>query len=109
MPKAQVLYNGIEAGILEKKTPDKYLFTYANEYFKDPDKPAISLTFPKKQQQFESTELFPFFYGLLAEGVNKDIQCRYFRIDENDDFSRLIKTAGTDTIGAVTVKELKDE
>ena len=27
------------------------------------------------------------------------------KIDEADDFTRLIKTAGEDTIGAITVKE----
>jgi len=50
-----------------------------------------------------------FFYGMLAEGINKDIQCRLLKIDEEDDFTRLIKTAGEDTIGAITVKELTEE
>ena len=36
------------------------------------------------------------------------MQCRLLKIDENDDFTRLIKTAGEDTIGAITVKELKE-
>ena len=109
MQKAQVLYNGIPAGILEKTAPDKYLFRYAREYFIDPGKPAISLTLPKTQEEFESAYLFPFFHGLLAEGINKEIQCRLLRIDENDDFTRLLKTAGTNTIGAITVKELKED
>jgi serine/threonine-protein kinase HipA len=109
MQKAQVLYNGIPAGILEKKAPDKYFFRYTREYFIDSRKPAISLTFPKTQEEFESTNLFPFFYGLLAEGINKEIQCRLLRIDEDDDFTRLLKTAGTNTIGAITVKELNED
>jgi serine/threonine-protein kinase HipA len=50
--------------------------------------------------------LFAFFQGLLAEGINKDIQCRLLKIDENDDFLRLLQTAGNDTIGAVTVKAM---
>jgi serine/threonine-protein kinase HipA len=51
--------------------------------------------------------LFPFFYGLLAEGENKDMQCRILKIDENDSFTRLLKTASEDTIGGVIVKEIK--
>jgi HipA-like protein len=61
---------------------------------------------PKTQQTWQSPVLFAFFAGLLAEGINKDIQCRLLRIDEEDDFTRLLKTAGGDTIGSITVKEI---
>jgi HipA-like protein len=50
--------------------------------------------------------MFPFFSGLLAEGLNKQIQCRMLKIDEQDDFTRLIKTATTETIGAITLKQV---
>ena len=53
-------------------------------------------------------KLFPFFYGLLSEGINKDIQCRLYKIDENDDFTRLLLTAREDTIGSITVKAEDD-
>ena len=109
MAKAGVYNNGVLAGILEKTASDHYTFTYTDEYFDNRDMYAISLTFPKTQKQYESKELFSFFYGMLAEGINKDIQCRLLKIDENDDFTRLIKTAGEDTIGAITVKELNKE
>ena len=106
MAKAGVYNNGILAGILEKLASDQYTFTYTDEYYNDRNNYAISLSFPKTQQQYKATALFPFFYGLLAEGINKDIQCRLLQIDENDDFTRLIRTAGADTIGAITVKEI---
>src|SRR5688572_15795576 len=106
MAKGQVFNNGEAAGIPEKKAPDHYVFSYIDDYFANPAKPAISLSFPKRQQVYEARALFPFFYGMLAEGINKDIQCRLLKIDEEDDFTRLIKTAGEDTIGAITVKEL---
>ena len=109
MAKAGVYNNGVLAGILEKTEDDQYRFTYNDDYFVNGDRPSISLSFPKTKKQYEATELFPFFYGLLAEGINKDIQCRLLKIDENDDFTRLIKTAGEDTIGAITVKELTNE
>jgi HipA-like protein len=67
--------------------------------------PAISLSFPKQGAAFEAAVLFPFFFGLLAEGDNKAIQCRVLRIDEEDHFTRLLKTCVTETIGGVTVRE----
>lgn len=109
MAKAGVYNNGVLAGILEKLASDQYSFTYTDEYFANSEMTAISLSFPKSAKQYNGAELFPFFYGLLAEGINKDIQCRLLKIDEEDDFTRLIKTAGEDTIGAITVKELTEE
>ena len=108
MAKAGVYNNGVLAGILEKKETGEYTFIYTDEYFINQEHFAISLSFPKTKKEYESTELFPFFYGLLTEGINKDIQCRLLKIDENDDFTRLIKTAGDDTIGAITVKEINE-
>jgi serine/threonine-protein kinase HipA len=42
----------------------------------------------------------------LSEGVNKNIQCRLLKIDENDHFGRLLLTAQDDNIGSITVKPL---
>ena len=109
MSKGAVYNNGLLAGFLEKTDATTYVFSYTDEYFGNRDLPAISLSFPKTQQTYQGKELFPFFYGLLAEGINKDIQCRLLKIDEDDDFTRLLKTAGEDTIGAITVKELTEE
>ena len=108
MAKAAVYNNGVLAGFLEKKNSSEYTFTYNNDYLQNANMPAISLSFPKREKPFESKELFAFFYGMLAEGINKDIQCRLLKIDEEDDFTRLIKTAGEDTIGAITVKEISE-
>ena len=67
------------------------------------------LELPKTNQEYHSTHLFPFFYNMLAEGVNKQLQSRLFRIDEEDAFGLLLATAKTDTIGAITVNPLMDE
>src|SRR5947208_8307668 len=106
MAKGEVYYKGTLAGILEKRGPDDYNFTYSENYYADPLLPSISLTLPKTKMEHKSPVLFSFFAGLLAEGINKNIQCRLLKIDENDDFTRLLKTAGDDTIGAITVKEI---
>ena len=101
-----VYNNGVAAGTLEKTAEHRYVFRYDDHYFNDPATYAISLSLPKTQQEYRSKTLFPFFYGLLSEGVNKQTQCRLLRIDENDHFSLLLATAGSDTIGSITVKEV---
>jgi len=107
MKKAKVYYNNIMAGILIKNDNKDYQFIYDDNYLKNPHSRSISLTLPKNTKEHRSDILFFFFYGLLAEGTNKSIQCRKLKIDENDHFTRLIKTAIYDTIGPVTVEEIK--
>ena len=107
--KGIVYNNGIKAGIIEKDVNGYYIFRYDDAYLNNNDTPPVSLTLPKTQQEYRSTLLFPFFYGLLSEGINKDIQCRLYKIDENDDFTRLLLTARYDTIGAITVKPEDNE
>ena len=103
--KGEVYNNSVLAGVLEKTDTQEYVFRYDQRYFDDPACPAISLSFPKSHQEYRSSNLFPFFFGLLSEGVNKQTQCRLLRIDENDDFTLLLKTASNDTIGSITIKE----
>jgi len=104
--KAEVYYNKQVVGYLSKEN-DKYIFQYSSEYLSNSSSIGISLTLPKRDEAYISTSLFPFFFGLLSEGTNKEIQCKLLKIDENDDFTRLIKTAENDTIGAITIKEIR--
>ena len=104
MRKGIVNVRGRVAGILEE-TEAGYRFQYDEDYLSDPESPAVSLTLPKRSQAFESPFLFPFFFGLLAEGNLKAEQCRRLKLDEDDSFGRLLATSGSDTIGAVTVHQ----
>ena len=106
--KGEVFNNGVPAGVLEKMPGGKYVFTYHPAYLAESDSPPVSLTLPKRSEPYMADHLFPFFCGLLSEGVNKDIQCRLMKIDEEDDFTRLLLTATDDTIGSVTIKKLKE-
>jgi HipA-like protein len=99
-----VYYNNILAGRMERRGKE-YVFTYDAGYLADPALPSIALSFPKSLKEFHSPVLFPFFYGLLAEGANKKLQCTSLKIDERDHFTRLLKTAAQTTIGAITVRE----
>ena len=104
--RAGVYNNGILAGILEKQLDGAYSFEYDEVYLQNDKNPSISLTLPRSIIKHQSEKLFAFFYGLLSEGVNKNIQCRLLKIDENDHFGRLLLTAQEDNIGSITVKPL---
>jgi HipA-like protein len=103
MRSAQVYRNHELAGTLTEAAGE-YIFRYDDDYFYDAAKKPISLTLPKTQQEYRSNIIFPFFFNMLAEGVNKKLQCRQLQIDEHDYFSLLTHTAGEDTIGCITVK-----
>lgn len=107
MAKGNVYYKTRLAGILEK-SGGEYIFTYDSAYLQDAGTDPISFSFPKQEAPFRSKVLFPFFFGLLSEGAVKKIQCAKLRIDENDHFTRLLKTAGYDTIGAVIIEEVPE-
>ena len=105
MRKANVYCRSTPAGIL-RQDAEGYFFEYLPDYLSNPALPAISLSLPKQVAPFRSTVLFPFFFGLLAEGENKALECRLLRIDETDHFTRLLRTCTTDTIGGITVREI---
>ena len=100
--KALILFNEIEAGILEE-IEGGYRFTYKDEFVKNHY--SISVSLPKEKKVFESKSLFSFFLGLLPEGWYLNIVSKVMKIDERDSFSILLATC-KDTIGAVTIKEI---
>lgn len=106
MRKLAIFHNHILAGVLIEVSRDSYIFTYENDYFKDKNKPAISLTLPKNKQTHKSQFIFPFFSNMIAEGENLVIQTKSFKIDDNDILSLLEKTAQYDSIGSITVRKL---
>lgn len=107
MRRAEVCFNGELAGILKEDAQRHFTFTYVDAWFANPEKPAVSLTLPKTQKEYHSKILFPFFFNMLSEGVNRKLQSRVLRIDENDYFGLLLATARNDTIGSITVKAVK--
>jgi HipA-like protein len=107
MRQGRVYFNKIVAGTISELDNGEYVFQYDDSYFSNVTLPPISATLPKKKQNHQSKELFPFFFNMLSEGANRKIQCRILKIDEEDDFGLLIKTAANETIGAISVEEIK--
>lgn len=101
--EGRVFNNGQLAGILAE-SDSGYSFVYDLKYLADSRAKAICFAMPKRSEHYSSHQLFPFFHGLLAEGVTKELQCRTLRIDEQDYFGRLLRTAHSDVIGSITVE-----
>lgn len=107
MRMAQVLYKDEKAGILSQQDDGAFTFKYEKNWVENASKPSISLTLPKREEEYRSKYLFPFFYSMLPEGSNKHIVCKYNRIDVNDYFSILMAMAREDTIGAVSLTKIE--
>ena len=102
MKVGKVYCCGRFAGTLTQDA-DAFVFRYDDAYFSNSSLPDVSATLPKTQVEYKSKVLFPFFFGLLAEGIQKERQCRELKIDERDHFTRLLETSAYGAIGAVYV------
>lgn len=109
MRKANILYKDEEAGVITQNDDGSFTFCYHTTWIENRNKPGISLSLPKSKQEFHSKFLFPFFYNMLPEGSNKQVVCKYNRIDQTDYFGLLLTTAKTDSIGAVRVVKIENQ
>jgi serine/threonine-protein kinase HipA len=97
-----VFVHDIEAGILQETDDRQYVFVYHEDYTGQP----VCLAMPVLKNPYQSAFLFPYFFNMLSEGANRELQSTLLHIDENDDFGILLATAQNDTIGAVTIKPI---
>ncbi|MDI5949946.1 HipA N-terminal domain-containing protein [Flavobacterium yafengii] len=104
MKKAIIFVHDKRAGVLSENTSGGYEFTYDDNYEGEP----VSLTMPLTNKTYLFVKFPSFFEGLLPEGIMLEGLLKIGKIDKNDYFSQLIAT-GNDLVGAVTVKEWKDE
>ena len=103
--QAHVYYRDRLAGTLTELPTGGYRFAYDQAYLKDG--PAIALTLPLQAAPFESSELFPFFAGLVPEGWYLRIVAPTIKVDASDTFGLLLNTCA-DCIGAVSVRKARD-
>ncbi len=102
MRQCRIFVHDTEAGILQETDAREYVFTYDENYHGD----SVCLSMPVRKEPYRSAHLFPYFYNMLSEGANRQMQSLLLHIDENDDFGIMLATAQHDTIGAVTVKPI---
>jgi len=92
--KARVFYDNELAGYLTE-TSGGYTFQYHPEFLKK--NIPVSISLPPRTEPYESKE----WYLHIVSATRK--------IDSKDSFGVLIGTASVDTIGAVTVRKVKNE
>ena len=99
---AYVFVRDTFAGVL-KETDSGYSFCYDKGYLADENSTDVSLTMPKREEEYTSKIFFPFFDGLIPEGWLLDIVSRNWKIDRKDRFGLLL-VACKDPIGNVRIK-----
>jgi len=109
MRTGRIFYKNELAASLSQLDDGSFIFRYQQQWLTDGSKPPISLTLPKINIEVQSNTLFPFFFNLIPEGVNKRLICSKKRIDLDDYFGILLEVAGGDTIGAVKVIKMNDQ
>lgn len=102
MRQCKIFVHDIEAGVLQETDAREYVFTYGEDYTGEP----VCLAMPVRREPYRSDHLFPYFFNMLSEGSNRQVQSIAHHIDEADDFGIMLATAQYDTIGAVTVKPI---
>lgn len=90
------------AGVIAE-TDEGYTFSYNEEYVKQDDAVAVSLTMPLTTEKYTSTVLFPFFDGLIPEGWLLNVVARNWKLSQNDRFGLLL-VACKDCIGDVYIR-----
>lgn len=103
---AYVYVREIFAGIL-KETDYGYSFAYDDDYLKNENPTAVSLTLPLQEEEYTSKTLFSFFDGLIPEGWLLNIVSHNWKIDRKDRFGLLL-VACKDPIGNVQIRGEKE-
>ncbi len=106
MRKAKVYIQSIWAGDLIEDE-EGYHFQYSENYLKDSESEAVSLTLPLQEEPFHDRLLFPFFDGLIPEGWLLDIAQKNWKLDPRDRMGLLLKTC-RDCVGSVSIEETEE-
>lgn len=94
------------AGTL-KETDCGYSFRYDKNYLENQASTAVSLTLPKRAEEYTSNYLFSFFDGLIPEGWLLNVVAHNWKIDQRDRFGILL-VACRDPIGNVSIREVQE-
>lgn len=97
-----VWWDGARVGVLRIDEHGDLEFAYGVDWLDDPQKPAISVSLPKRTEPFNRRETRPFFAGLLPEESQRDAVARALGVSARNDF-RLLERLGGDVAGALTL------
>ena len=97
-----VRWDGAQAGVLRIDKHGDLTFNYDAQWLGDVEKPAISISLPKRNEPFNRRETRPFFAGLLPEEQQRDAVAHALGVSAANDF-RLLERLGGDVAGALTI------
>ena len=103
MRRAEVYFKDYLAGFLTD-FDDHFEFQYTSDYLNKGY--PISVNLPLQKEAFISKTLFPFFDGLIVEGWLLNVAKENWKVNPNDRMALLL-LLGEDTIGAVSIREVK--
>jgi serine/threonine-protein kinase HipA len=97
-----VHYKDTLAGQLMREEDGTFRFQYEADYLAS-DLPEISISLPKRTNEFVSNQLFAFFDGIIPEGWLLKIATDKLRLNPLLDRFELLENLCHDTIGAVSI------
>ncbi|MFZ5683152.1 MAG: type II toxin-antitoxin system HipA family toxin [Pseudomonadota bacterium] len=97
-----VWWDGARVGVLRIDEHGDLAFVYDVDWLADADRPAISVSLPKRADPFGRRETRPFFAGLLPEETQREAAARALGVSARNDF-RLLERLGGDVAGALTL------
>ena len=110
--QAIVYVKGVPAAVLTRHAQagaSHYTMQYLSEYLAKKPCYMVCYQMPPRPEPYFCDHLFPFFESILPEGENLERICRELKIDENDRFEQLLRLAGHDSIGDVTVRAMNQQ
>jgi serine/threonine-protein kinase HipA len=97
-----VWWDGARVGLLRVDEGGDLAFVYDPAWVEDADRPAVSISLPKRVEPFNRRETRPFFAGLLPEEAQREAVARALGVSAANDF-RLLERLGGDVAGALTL------
>ena len=98
----------VPTGMISGEDPGDACFRYLEQYLKDPDATALSVSLPLSEKSFSSLRTKNFFSGLLPEGYTRKAVAQWMHIQEND-YLTMLHNLGKECLGAVSITEPGDE
>lgn len=108
LSRGMVYLRDTPVGLIEAPGKRTFIFTYLDEYRRQPNSIPIAFTLPLNGDSFVSEELPAFFDNLILEGWLLSRAEKTFHIDKKNRFALLLAT-GRYTIGAVKVHPIDAE
>ena len=103
MRRAKIYCFNRLAGYLQEDESG-FSFTYNADYLQEIDAVPVSLTLPLQAEAYRSSQLFPFFDGLIPEGWLLNVAQENWKLNPRDRMGLLLACC-KECIGAVSVQK----